>query len=158
MGMDVYGKKATSEEGKYFRNNVWWWRPLANYCQAVAPTIAKKCKHWHTNDGAGLKASDALLLAGMLEAEVESGRCAAYEKEYEAERAALPKETCELCYGTGCRTDEVGKKNGLDKPGGCNGCEGTGQKESWDAGYPFSVDNVKEFITFLNHCGGFEIC
>jgi hypothetical protein len=34
MGMDVYG-----ESGNYFRNNVWWWRPLANYCQAIAPHI-----------------------------------------------------------------------------------------------------------------------
>ena len=157
MGMDVYGKKATSVKGRYFRNSVWGWHPLANYCQVVAPSIAKKCKYWHTNDGAGLSGEDSLLLAGMLEVEVGSGRCAAYEKEYEAARAALPKETCEFCSGTGARTDTVGKQNGLDKPGGCNGCAGTGQKENWDASYPFSVDNVKEFITFLNHSGGFEI-
>jgi hypothetical protein len=31
MGFDVYGKSARSEKGEYFRNNVWWWRPLAEY-------------------------------------------------------------------------------------------------------------------------------
>ena len=25
--------------GVYFRNNVWWWRPLWNYCYAVAEDI-----------------------------------------------------------------------------------------------------------------------
>ena len=133
MGMDVYGKRPRSEEGKYFRNNVWWWRPLANYARFVAPTICAKCKHWDTNDGDGLNDSNSRLLAGMLEAEVESGRCAAYEKEYEATRAAMPKETCEICHGTGARTDDIGKQHGLDKPGGCNGCGGEGKTRNWDA-------------------------
>ena len=28
MGFDIYGVAAKSERGEYFRNNVWWWRPL----------------------------------------------------------------------------------------------------------------------------------
>jgi hypothetical protein len=28
MGMDVYGRQPTSEAGKYFRSNVWSWRPI----------------------------------------------------------------------------------------------------------------------------------
>ena len=28
-----------SNPGVYFRNNVWWWRPLWNYCLAVAEDI-----------------------------------------------------------------------------------------------------------------------
>jgi hypothetical protein len=39
MGMDVYGKDAVSEKGEYFRNNVWYWRPLWNYCIEVAPDL-----------------------------------------------------------------------------------------------------------------------
>jgi hypothetical protein len=35
MGMDVYGKAPTVEEGKYFRNNLWWWRPLWTYVEEV---------------------------------------------------------------------------------------------------------------------------
>lgn len=28
MGFDLYGKNPQNETGRYFRNNVWWWRPL----------------------------------------------------------------------------------------------------------------------------------
>jgi hypothetical protein len=31
MGMDVYGKKPTTEEGKYFHNSASSWHPLASY-------------------------------------------------------------------------------------------------------------------------------
>jgi hypothetical protein len=37
MGMDVCGKKPTSEEGEYFCNNVHAWRSLAEYIYEVAP-------------------------------------------------------------------------------------------------------------------------
>ena len=54
MGMDVYGKQPTADEGKYFRNNAWWWRPLADYCVEVAPAITAACTHWQSNDADGL--------------------------------------------------------------------------------------------------------
>ena len=122
MGMDVYGKNPKDEPGKYFRNNVWWWHPLATYCLLIAPTVAEKCKMWHSNDGDGLDEADTVLLWAMLKAEIDSGRCAAYEKEHKAHIASLPKKICTHCNGTGSRTDEVGRSMGLDKPGGCNAC------------------------------------
>ena len=39
MGMDIHARNPTGERGAYFRNNVWWWRPLADYCITVAPDI-----------------------------------------------------------------------------------------------------------------------
>jgi hypothetical protein len=39
MGMDVFGKEPTTEEGEYFRNTVTFWRPLADYVQEVAPEV-----------------------------------------------------------------------------------------------------------------------
>jgi hypothetical protein len=89
MGMDVYGKQPSSEIGEYFRNNVWWWRPLADYCLEVAPVaLTSKCQHWHTNDGAGLNGQDARALAAILRAEVASGRTASYAMAREARVAA----------------------------------------------------------------------
>jgi len=173
MGMDVYGKKPKNEAGKYFRNNVWWWRPLADYCLKVGGEVAGKCKAWHSNDGKGLGASDSLKLAKILREEIESGCCEVYEREYNEEISALPRVKCDLCKGTGIRTDSAGVEMGMptkvvpgddkDNPragqtGWCNGCNGRGDKESWGAHYPFSVKNVKEFIEFLENCGGFEIC
>lgn len=41
-------------------------------------------------------------------------------------------ESCDLCDGTGLRTDEVGKQNGgMGWCRGCNACKGTGMKKKW---------------------------
>ena len=73
MGMDVFAKKPKddTEQSRYFRNNVWWWRPLADYCQRVAPDVCSHCEHWQSNDGDGLNDSQSLELADALQVEVE---------------------------------------------------------------------------------------
>lgn len=149
MGMDVYGKSATSEKGAYFRNNCWWWRPLWDYCQSVS-FVAQQVKDGHYNSGGGLNAEDAKLLAETLFAEIDAGRTLAYEQEYRAQLAALPLEECDLCHGTGTRHDAIVQ-------GECNGCEGKGQRRHWATHYPFEVENVREFAEFLQDSGGFEI-
>lgn len=78
MGMDVYGHAPTQKEGEYFRNNIWWWHPLADYIELVAPDEAAACEHWHSNDGDGLDEDEALALADRLQAEIDSGRCLRY--------------------------------------------------------------------------------
>lgn len=40
MGMDVYGKEPTSETGKYFRNNVWWWQTTRSRLRRASPQRA----------------------------------------------------------------------------------------------------------------------
>lgn len=150
MGMDVYGKAAASKEGEYFRNNAWWWRPLARYCVEIAPEITAACAHWQTNDGDGLDADAAVKLADALQAEIDAGRTAAREKEYMAALNALPDETCRYCQGTGTRKDMV-------VHGGCNACRGKGTVRPDAASYPFSAENVADFVRFLRASGGFEI-
>lgn len=176
MGMDVYGKKPSAIEGEYFRNNVWWWRPLANYALVTAPAITAKCSHWHSNDGDGLGARDSVRLADALQTEIDTGRCATYAERYEARLQAVPDEQCKFCHGTGIRDDEVGRKYGSpekivpaphdgEEPnpragqvGWCNGCGGRGSVRPFETQYPFSVKNVQQFIAFLRACGGFKIC
>jgi hypothetical protein len=85
MGMDVYGRNPTSKEGEYFRNNVWWWRPLAEYCMEVAPEIAARCEGWHYNDGDGLNGLDSGALAEACNgkstaADVSGGRKSANQR------------------------------------------------------------------------------
>ena len=158
MGFDLIGKKPSSDEGKYFENNVCWWHPLANYCIGVAPEITANCALWETNDGDGLKQQDALALADLLQDEVDSGRCKIFADEYEATRQALPKVPCWFCEGTGKRKPVPESGAGNEITGiRCNGCEGSGSMEDWESHFPFSVDNVPEFISFLRGCGGFEI-
>jgi len=90
MGFDVIGNAPENETGEYFRNNVWWWRPLWNYCEVVAPELTKTVKYAQSNDGDGLKAKESLLLSKLLFNEVQSGRTAEYEAKYYKELAELP--------------------------------------------------------------------
>lgn len=172
MGMDIFGVNPTSDKGSYFRNNVWWWRPLAIYCVENHAEITEACEYWQSNDGDGLDEADSLRLAEALQYDLDNGIVAEYERKYNEWRASLPREKCPYCKGKGIRKDKVGLEMAQhDKElspevqiltgrthGWCNGCDGVGTQESIDAAYPFSEENVREFVEFLRDCGGFQIC
>lgn len=176
MGMDVYGKNPTSETGGYFRRNVWGWRPLADLILGLCPEEAADCKYWHSNDGDGLDAAGSVKLADELQRLVDSGDVAAWCQFRAASLAGLPDERCDLCGGTGVRTDGVGQQmrqpervigpewnHKPDHPrfgekGWCNGCDGRGRNRPLACSYHVDPDDVAEFIAFLRDCGGFEIC
>jgi hypothetical protein len=159
MGMDVCGRKPTSERGKYFRNSVWWWHPLATYCTMIAPEICAPCKHWHSNDGDGLDAAGALALAEALQKEINANRTDAFARRYASELEMMPDEPCYICAGTGMRKPVPHRGACELKEGGikCNGCQGTGYVRAWARNYPFLTDNVANFIAFLRESGGFVI-
>jgi hypothetical protein len=89
MSMAVYGLKPRNEQGKVFKNNIWWWGPLADYCIQIGGSLARKCRYWHYNQGDGLEDADSRTLAALLRAELESGRTAEYAMRYRAEQEAL---------------------------------------------------------------------
>jgi hypothetical protein len=39
----------------------------------------------------------------------------------------------------------------------CNKCDGNGFVPAFSTYYPFSTDNVRNFVAFLRGCGGFSI-
>lgn len=172
MGMDVYGENPKNEKGEYFRNNVWWWRPLADFVCNNYDDIAQHCEHWHSNDGDGLDAEKSQELGERILADVASGMVAEYEKSYNAYLATLERQKCELCEGTGIRTDAIGIEHGMPTKelssevailvgrthGNCNACSGVGTRENWWMNYPFNTQNVQSFAEFLVNCGGFKIC
>ena len=46
MGFDLYGN-SKNKEGEYFRNNVWWWRRLADYvCEYTGVVDEKDKEQW----------------------------------------------------------------------------------------------------------------
>ena len=171
MGMDVYGKNPSSEKGSYFRNNVWYWRPLWGYCEELHHDLCHKVEYGHSNDGDGLDADDARLLGERLLADIANGVTAEYERQHNEYIASLPRTDCQYCGATGIRTDEVGVEHGMPTKelepevamlvgrthGYCNGCRGEGKVEHFATNYGFSVDNVRNFAEFLLECGGFEI-
>lgn len=171
MGMDVYGKNATNEMGDYFRNNVWWWRPLWDYCCQEAPELCEGV-HGHDNGGDGLNEEGSEELANILNYQIENGNTKKHCTDFYEGLEALPYEPCSTCNATGTRTDKVGIKAGFhDKRlsvemailtareyGWCNACDGLGKTKPFITHYHFSVENVQEFVLFLRSCGGFEIC
>jgi hypothetical protein len=158
--MDVSGKAPSSEVGEYFRANLWWWRPLWDYCRQVSPEIVTETVHrdGSFNDGAGLDAEHAAKLAEALRAEIASGDAASYIEEYEAERKAIPQLECKQCHGSGYRDDEVAANIRAKNPEfKCNGCQGSGKQDDLASWYPMSLDFVEKFTEFVAASGGFEI-
>jgi len=177
MGMDVIGRNPVSEQGEYFRNNAWWWHPLADYCMEVAPDITARCKHWHYNEGYGLGARDSLALADILQKEIDSGRCKRWAEMCESTLERLPNEPCRFCEATGTRKPlpeivpgdedkfdpryqapiELGAGDPANGGFICNVCHGEGYVRPGICDYSFSVENVQNFVTFLRGSGGFSI-
>jgi hypothetical protein len=156
MGMDVYGVTPKSSKGEYFRNNVWYWRPLWDYVESCGLLTPEEAEYGHSNDGFLIDASKAELIADVLDSRLRSGEVAEYAAKYKAELDALPLEECELCGGTGKRTDAIAEANPHLKER-CNGCEGGGKKKNFATHYPFEVENVQEFAAFCRESGGFTI-
>ena len=85
---DEYWKQKDDYEkstpGVYFRNNCWWWRPLWNYCYAIADDIISEdvFESGHSNNGAGLNDKDAKLLGNRLMEHIADGRTIKYQADY----------------------------------------------------------------------------
>lgn len=167
MGMDVHGRKNNA----YFRRSVWSWHPLADMVCNLAPDLTSACKRWHTNDGDGLEEPLSLALAARLRAALNDGTVSSFVARRDEKLAAMPSETCDICDGTGVRTDDIGRKarqhlRVIDQPGHprhgetgwCNACDGRGHSRPNATWYRLSVDDVREFTDFLEQCGGFSIC
>ena len=153
MGFDVMGHKPKTEKGEYFRNNVWWWRPLWGYVAKQCGDILseKEVQAGCYNDGVLISAKKARAVGLRLRFLLDQKEVKKYEEGYQKYLDSLPDEPCELCKGTGKRSDEFVQGN-------CNGCEGKGTKRPWACSYPFNEENVKEFADFAIESGGFRIC
>ena len=139
--------------GTYFRNNVWWWRPLWQFVAGVCEGILteKDIEQGSWNDGHKISKTKADRIAKRLYSMIENGEVKAYEEGYKKHLASLEQVGCDTCDGSGIRNDEVIQ-------GKCNGCDGTGKKDEWAKSNPFSEDNVREFANFCANSGGFAIC
>ena len=151
----------SNNPGVYFRANIWSWRPIHLVCMALNDMYELEfdMESWAFNDGGGLKTQEECTkLANALEKWI---------KIYDA------KGIKQVGFNLGSWTVESIDGNGYTLD---NGLETDDYKELNDM-YPHIVedipikfkgrtlypshhtqlDHIKEFITFLNSCGGFEI-
>jgi|TARA_R110001583_G_scaffold129609_4_gene281409 DnaJ-class molecular chaperone len=177
MGMDVYGLNPTTkapsrpehddydsedwkayfdgqnEAGQYFRNNVWFWRPLWDYVStACSDYITEEdLEYGHSNSGHIIGAEQCKAIANVLATKLLDGSVKEYMEERQKALDALPLDKCQHCEGTGERDD-------IHVQGTCNACHGEGEVKNFNTHYPFTIENVREFQIFAKNCGGFEIC
>ena len=138
--------------GVYFRNNVWWWRPLWDYVNQVCSKTLSETDYeaGHCNSGYEINKEQCKEISRILAEELLSGRTKEYKEAREKTLKALPLVQCVHCNGTGQRNDEVVQ-------GECNGCTGKGEVKHFDTSYPFDIDNVVQFQKFVCNSGGFAI-
>ena len=156
-------------KGVYFRNNVWWWRRLADYILEHTKCVDEKdFDRWQENGGHEVDAETAEQIANQLEHLIKSGHAEQYKQEIEKERQEAKEHNEKVEKMLSELRLEVAKIVGEDKvetlaprdypkPLNEKWREITNQKDYRD-NYPFEIDNVKEFIEFARNSGGFRIC
>ena len=152
--------------GHYFRNNVWWWRPLANYVLQLMGNefTEEEQKSWHHNDGFEVSEKQARKIADRLEQELKTNRVKTVEGFYKekmkrasAKNKVLEKKRNELEKIVWDKTGQKLAPVKYPEPFKQQ-WEDIQNQYDWEASYPFSEENVIEFMRFCRESGGFQIC
>ena len=155
---EAYNKWQDENCGVYFRNNVWWWRPLWMFVSKACSEILtdKDIEGGSWNDGHKISKTKASKIAKELFRLIETDQVKAYESMYKKDLDSLEQKDCDICDATGRRKEPPipGAGDYME----CNSCNGTGKVDDWAKSYPFSEDNVREFANFCANSGGFRIC
>jgi hypothetical protein len=158
MGVDISGKKPKTEVGDYFQSNWWGWRPINYLCELAAYNSKLKInfENWGSNDGAGLKTQKQCdKLANALEDFLGSEL-----------RIKDDEDRIYLCLGSWCEAG-TGKMVSSEDAQMLNEQFSYGiihytpivsqSGQIVESSHSTSVYKIKQFITFLRECGGFEI-
>ena len=147
--------------GYYFRNNVWWWRPLAylieDKCKDFLTDEQRKSLHY--NDGKEYSDKIAVKIANRLQEVLDSGELLKLKEEHDAQMQKAKKHNDVLESKMKAIVDAhdgVAPKD-LPKEEFTN-WKALQEQKNWASSYPFEIDNVKEFILFARCSGGFSIC
>lgn len=145
--------------GYYFRANWWSWRPI-HVIADLAIKLAElpfDTRDWGSNDAGGLRTQeDCDLLADAMELFITLNK-----KEMKEDDDRMY-----ICLGSWCTQD--GRFIGQEKEDKLNEAYPLGtimynsvvddDGELVKSSHSSSLSHIKEFITFLRHCGGFQIC
>ena len=161
-----YQKFEEENVGFYFRNNVWWWRPLATYiCNIMGDVLTEEERvRFHDNSGVEISQEKAIMIADTLQLMIKMGGVKTHERLWEADRKKAEEHNKKLDAQHKELAKLVEKKVGKslapkDYPKAFKDMWDSIQKENkFQANYPFSEGNVKDFIKFCRASGGFRIC
>ena len=167
MGFDLYSTgNHKTENGEYFRNNVWWWRRLADFvCEHTGVVEEKDKASWQHNDGHEVSEQEAMQIAKQLKALIKDGTVSKAIREVEEEEKKAEKNNKQVDLCQALLREKVEKETGktnlapADYP---NEHRETWQwlqsKHDWGSSYPFTMEQVESFIEFCEQSNGFRIC
>ena len=140
--------------GYYFRNNVWYWRPLWQYICNMCEDIVtlEDAQAGNHNDYHLITKTKAVRIAKRLKKSIENGDLETWEQEREKHLESLDNVPCEICDATGYRHMDDSNTATI-----CNACKGKKEKPHFDTSYPWDRENLKSFIEFCIDSGGFRI-
>ena len=154
-----------NQSGTYFRNNVWWWRPLAEYVLKHTKVIPEhEQESWQYNDCTEVSKQNAEMIAQQLDHLIKIGHTKQFEKDYEKTRKKIEKhnekvekelETFSQSVKKKMKNDNLAPKDFPEEDH--KKWEEIYNKRNSSGSYPFSEENVKEFSEFCKNSGGFTI-
>ena len=133
MGMDVFGVAPKSEDGKYFRANIWSWRPIHELIEKANVLPPDLVEGMAFNDGYGPDEHQAEMLADRLEEMLDG---------MDDEHTFML--THEIDGPVAALMDSIRQSGATIVTDG--------------PAYQAQVAHVREFITFCRESGGFEVC
>lgn len=157
----------TNNPGNYFRNNVWWWRPLweftCEHCEDILTNedITGGCY----NDSYVIPEDKALAIAKKLKEALETPETKEYLVRHENARKEA-KEANEKLN----EQKEALNKIAITMTGDKDIIPMNYPKElkkqfdelleerNWASSYPINRDNIERFAEFAEQSGGFSIC
>ena len=160
MGVDISGRKPTTNEGDYFSSNWWGWRPINTICQLAAYNSKLKIdfSYWGSNDGKGLRTQKQCdKLADAIELLI-SNNYNEYLTTDEDRIYIVMGMWCEAGTGKFIPSEVQTILNEQYEYGDILyapvvASDGTMVESS----YSTSLGRLKQWITFLRNCGGFKI-
>ena len=134
MGMDVCGLQPTAEAGDYFRASIWQWRAIHDLIGRLCFDLldAETLSALGRNEGAGP--------ADSRTCEAMANRFAAWLAEH-PEGHAVDFGVWQTPDGRLLTRTELGRRD----------------RNSFVPAYRVDAEELREWIQFLRHCGGFEV-
>lgn len=153
--------------GYYFRNNVWWWRPIADLIIGLNEDwlTEEQKERLHDNSGFEFSEEEAMKIKLSLEKVINNG----WLKKAEIAWKKKAKKAEEWNKGIALEMEEL-KKQAIKETAKTDIApkdypphlklkwNKLWESEDRNSSYPVSVENTKNFVSFLSECGGFKIC
>ena len=152
--------------GSYFRNNVWWWRPLWQFVTMICDDILteKDVSEGGFNGGHKISKTKSKRIAARIRKADKEGVIDTFQSVHDERRAEATKVNKKIAVSKVKLKKKV-KANGhgdiapIEYPEPYRTeWEALQDSEQWAGHYPFDGDNVRQFGKFCDNSGGFEIC